>query len=364
MSNNFGDAFKISIFGESHGKAIGAIIDGLPAGFKLDLEQIQQQLDRRRPGYDKTATQRKETDQIDILSGVVDKIATGSPICGIINNTNTKSADYKNIQSIARPSHADFVAYKKYSGANDVRGGGHFSGRITAPIVFAGAIAKQYLFYKGIAVGAHISSVGTIADDKFDAVNIKEKDLLDLNASAFPLINSSLEMPIRDYIEKARMNLDSVGGTIECAAVGLPVGLGEPFFDSVESKIAQIAFSIPAIKGIEFGAGFDIAQMYGSKANDEMYFGENGNFATFTNNNGGINGGITNSMPLVFKVAIKPTPSIGKEQRSIDYKNNENVNFSIAGRHDPCIVLRAVPVIESCLCIALCDLYLMNVRGK
>ncbi len=328
MSSIIGDKIKISIWGQSHSEAIGVTIDGLPAGIKIDMERLSEFLKRRAPGQNKYSTPRKESDLPEFLSGLVDNTTCGAPLCAMIKNTNTKASDYKNITDIPRPSHADFTAHIKYNGFNDVSGGGHFSGRLTAPLCIAGGICLQILEGMGIEISAKIKSIGG------------EEDL----EKAFTLI------------DKARENLDSVGGIIECVAKNVPVGLGEPMFDGMENRISKIIFGIPAIKGIEFGNGFECTSLTGSENNDAFYM-DNGEIKTKTNNHGGILGGITSGMPIVFRVAVKPTPSIAKEQESISLEKKENTKLIIKGRHDPCIVPRAVPCVEAACAIAILDAY-------
>lgn len=355
MSSAIGDKIKLSIFGESHGEAIGCVIDGLPAGIKLDLDKIYLDMARRAPGKDKTSTPRLEKDEPHILSGVIGNVTTGAPLCAVIQNTNTKSGDYSNLMTVPRPSHSDYPAYVKYSGYNDIRGGGHFSGRLTAPLVFAGAAAKQILAQKGVTVGAHIKQIGGVRDALADYNDISVELLKKLSSSCFSLIDENIESDMRKEIEKARLNLDSVGGIIECFAVGLPVGVGGNMFDTVEGKLASILFGVPAVKGVEFGLGFGFADKNASDVNDE-YEIKDGNVATLTNNNGGVLGGMTNGSPIAVSVAIKPTPSISKKQRSVNLQTMQNEELEIHGRHDPCIVVRAVPVIESAVALGLLDL--------
>lgn len=355
MSGVWGNNIKVSIFGESHGTAIGITIDGLPSGFEIDLDKVNEEMERRAPGKSAISTARKEEDSPEILSGVFEGKTTGAPLCGIIRNADTRSKDYDKTKDLMRPGHADYTGYVRYNGFNDYRGGGHFSGRITAPLVFAGAICKQILESKGIFIGAHINSIGNINDEEFNAVALKKEDLLALKTKEIPLINDSLEEKMRITILEAKTNGDSLGGTIECGVVGIEAGVGNPFFDSVESTLAHLMFSVPAVKGIEFGRGFEMATKRGSECNDEYYYDEE-KVKTKTNNNGGILGGITNGMPLIFKVAIKPTASILKKQKTIDIKLKENSVMQIHGRHDPCIVQRAVPVIEAATAIGLLDL--------
>lgn len=355
MSGNFGKKINLSIFGESHGKAIGIVINGIEPGIKIDLEKIKKDMARRAPGRNTLSTQRKEGDNFEILSGFFEGYTTGTPLSVIIKNNDTKSKDYSKIKNLVRPSHGDFSGFVKYNGFNDYRGGGHFSGRITAPLVFAGALAKQILESKGIYVGAHIQRVGKVEDDSFDRVNLNKEVLDSISVKELPLLNNEKIDEIKREILNARQNGDSVGGAIECSLIGINPGIGNPFFDSLESVIAHLAFSVPAVKGIEFGLGFDFAKENASKVNDEYHI-KNGKIRTYTNNNGGIVGGITNGMPVVFRVAIKPTPSISKEQRTVNIKTMEEGILKIEGRHDPCIVQRAVVVIEAIAALAVLEL--------
>lgn len=355
MSSVIGDKIKLSIFGESHAEAIGCVIDGLPAGIKIDMNAVYKDMQRRAPGKDKTATPRLEKDIPHILSGMLDNVTTGAPLAMVIENTNTKSGDYSNLMTVPRPGHSDYPAYVKYGGNNDIRGGGHFSGRLTAPLVFAGSVAKQILSQMGVTIGAHIKQIGSVCDAVSD-LNKTDKSLLDtLSSSTFSLIDETKEQAMRDEIEKARLSLDSVGGIIECFAVGLPVGLGGNMFDTVEGKLASILFGVPAVKGVEFGIGFGFADKRASEVNDQ-YEIKNGRVATLSNNNGGVLGGMTDGAPLSVSVAIKPTPSIEKKQKSVNLLTMENAELEIHGRHDPCIVVRAVPVIECAVALGLLDL--------
>lgn len=355
MSSTFGNKVKISVFGESHGNGIGVVIDGLPAGFKVNMDAVLAQMARRAPGRDKTATPRREKDLPKILSGMLEDTLTGAPLCAVIENTNTRSGDYGNLMTCPRPGHSDYTAYVKYNASNDVRGGGHFSGRITAPIVFAGAVCRQLLAAQGVRVAAHIYSIGNVHDKPFDPVHIDGALMERLSLSSFALIDRGAEEPMRAEVEDARMQLDSVGGVIECAVTGVPAGFGGPMFDGVEGVIAQALFGIPAIKGVEFGAGFASAAMRGSQNNDPFRI-EDGKVVTSTNNCGGILGGITDGMPLVFRAAVKPTPSIGQVQQSVDLTTMQNTELTVNGRHDPCIVPRAVPVVEAMTAIALMNI--------
>ncbi|MBR2099839.1 MAG: chorismate synthase [Eubacterium sp.] len=355
MSSIIGNNIRLSVFGESHSQGIGCVIDGLPAGIKLDFDRINSEMARRAPGKDKTSTQRKEADIPQILSGVLDGITTGAPLAVLIKNTNTKSSDYKNLEFIPRPSHSDYPAFVKYGGNNDIRGGGHFSARLTAPIVFAGAIAKQLLAEKGIAIGAHIKRISAVCDDCFDYNNISSELLSSLSSKNFSVIDESAEEKMRAEIEKYRLDGNSVGGEIECAATGLPVGIGANIFDTVESKISSFVFGVPAVKGIQFGMGFDFAKQNGAAVNDG-YEIRNGRVCLLSNNNGGILGGMTSGAPIVFSVAMKPTPSISTPQKSVNLKTMQNEELVIKGRHDPCVAVRAVPVIEAAAALAILDL--------
>ncbi len=351
MKNSFGDSIIYTLFGESHGEAIGIIIDGLAPGIVVDNAEIENMLSLRRP-QDANSTARREPDNFSILSGVYNGKTTGTPICIVINNSETKSKDYTSLDGIARPGHADYTAFCKYHGYEDRRGGGHFSGRITAPIVAAGAICLNALKKKGIEIGTHISSIAEINDRNFN--NISE----DINALAsmnFPVLNNVAKEKMQQEIMKAKQNGDSIGGVLETVVIGMPCGVGEPWFDSVESKLSHALFSVPGIKGVSFGCGFDFAKMQGSAANDE-FFEQDGEIFTRTNNNGGINGGITNGMPIVFSCAVKPTPSISKKQNTVNYENKNNCEIEINGRHDPCIVHRAAIVVKCITALTICDL--------
>ena len=352
MSSTWGKNVKISVFGESHGQAIGVTIDGLQPNFPLDMTEIKKYMAKRKPGGD-LATPRKEDDLPQILSGVFNGKTTGAPLTAIIYNNNTKSVDYDEISHCARPGHADYTAYVKYEGANDYRGGGHFSGRLTACLVFAGAVCSQILKSQGIEVVGHISSVFDINDLPFElCVSEQTKQKLDCD---FPVIDDVAGQKMKEAIAKAREQGDSLGGTVECMITGLPAGVGSPMFDGVENKIASIIFGIPAVKGIEFGLGFESAKVFGSQNNDE-FFVDQDEVKTKTNNCGGVLGGITNGMPVTFKVAFKPTPSISKIQNTIDFKTNQNTTIQTKGRHDPCVVLRATPVVTAVASIAVLDL--------
>lgn len=355
MRGNFGEHFRLTIFGESHGPAIGIVIDGVPAGTPIDEAAIAADMARRAPGNDPTATARKEADAVRIVSGILNGRATGTPLCGMIENTNTRSGDYAQMIARMRPGHADYAGRVKYHGYNDPRGGGHFSGRLTAPLVFAGAIARQLLAAKGIGIGAHIAAIGGVKDDALDPVRLDAATLSRLRGLRFPLLDPEREAPMRAIVEAARLEGDSVGGVIECAATGVPAGIGSPFFGSLESVASQLLFSIPAVKAVEFGDGLAISALRGSAANDPIRF-DAGRVVCTSNHNGGVTGGITNGMPVLLRVAVKPTPSIARQQQTVNLLTGENETLSITGRHDPCIVPRAVVVVESALAIALCEL--------
>ena len=346
---------KVSIFGESHGNAIGINIDGLPSGLELNLDDIAYEMRRRAPGKSPLSTARSEDDIPEILSGYFNGKTTGTPLCAIIRNTNTRSKDYSLLKDVMRPGHADYSGNIRYNGFNDYRGGGHFSGRITAPLVFAGAVCKQILKEKGIIVAAHVKSIKNIKDKSFIDSTLDLNYLNSLKGFELPLIDKSIEENMRKEILEAKEDMDSVGGTVECGVFGISAGVGNPFFDSVESTLAHLLFSVPAVKGVEFGRGFELTSMRGSEANDEIYY-EGGVVKTKTNNNGGILGGITNGMPIIFTTAIKPTSSIGKKQNTINIGSKENTILKVEGRHDPCIVQRAIPVIEAVTAIAICEL--------
>lgn len=351
MKNTFGNNISITLFGESHGESIGAVVDGLPAGVTVDEAFISHCLDLRKP-YGKISTPRKETDEFKILSGVFNGKTTGTALCIVIPNENTSSADYSKSYGKARPGHADYTAFIKYNGCEDYRGGGHFSGRITAALVAAGAICISVLERKGILIGTHIKRCAGVDDAPFTDCS---QDIKALANKVFAVLDDKKGEAMVEAIEAAAQEGDSVGGVLETAVVGLPAGVGEPWFDSVESVLSHALFSIPGIKGVQFGAGFACADMKGSQMNDSFSV-DNGVISTKTNNNGGINGGIANGMPVIFSCAVKPTPSISKEQSTVDFINNENVTLSVSGRHDPCIVHRARIVVDSITAICLCDL--------
>lgn len=354
---SWGTRLNLTIFGESHGPAIGAVLEGLPAGEEIDMEGILAQMARRAPGRDRSSTPRKESDEPQILSGMLGNKTTGAPLCAVIANTNTHSSDYDNLRSVPRPGHADYTAALRYRGFNDVRGGGRFSGRLTAPLVFAGAVCRQILKRRGVTVGSHVLSVHGRTDTPFDPVNISAELLDSLSAKYFPTVDPLAESAMRSEIEAARLSLDSVGGVVECAAVGLPGGFGGPLSEGVESSVSSLVFGIPACKGVEFGVGFRCAELFGSENNDPFYY-DNDTVKTRTNHAGGILGGITDGMPLVFRAAFKPTPSIARGQESVDLVSGRNTTLTVQGRHDPCIVPRAAVAVESAAAVALLDLLL------
>lgn len=357
MSSTYGEILKLSIFGQSHGPAIGMTLDGVPAGLPVNFEELHHFLRRRAPGQGDYATPRKEADHPEFLSGIVNSYTCGAPIAAIITNTNTRSVDYKNLTEYPRPGHADFPAQMKYRGYQDVAGGGHFSGRLTAPLCIAGGLCKQWLAKKNIHIGAHISSIAGITDEP-EQLNETNPDLRIINAD-FPVVNPDAGQRMQEEIAKAKADGDSIGGTIECVVAGLPAGLGDPMFDGIENKLAQIIYGIPAVKGLEFGSGFAGSCLRGS-VNNDPYITKDGMIKTLTNNAGGILGGITTGMPVIFRVAIKPTPSIAKLQQSVNLNTLQNETMSVHGRHDPCIVPRAVPVIEAAAAIAIFDICLKD----
>jgi len=357
MSSSLGNKFKISIFGESHGKAIGVLLDGLPPGIKLDMDFIKEELARRQPGKSILSTSRREKDEFEILSGYFQGRTTGSPLCAIIFNQDCQPQDYDKIKNLPRPGHADYTAFIKYNGFNDYRGGGHFSGRLTAPLVFAGAVAKHVLKLRNILIASHIKSIQDVCDKNFDNVNIDATLLDKLRNSDLPVLDESVGEKMKARILAAKNEMDSVGGIIETMIINLEPGLGSPFFDGVESRLAHALFSIPAAKGVELGDGFNITRLKGSQANDEFVL-DGDKIVTSTNHNGGILGGITTGMPLVFRVAIKPTPSIGISQKTVDIEKKQETTITVKGRHDPCIVPRAIPAVEAASAVVILDLLL------
>ena len=344
---------KYTIFGESHGPAIGVTLTGVPAGLELDWEAIRFDMARRAPGQNALSTARKEADEVKVLSGVFEGKTTGAPLCAVIENTDTRSGDYARTRDLARPGHADYAAHVRYGGFNDYRGGGHFSGRLTAPLVFAGAVAKQVLAQRGVFVGSHISSIYGISDASAE----DWESLKTVAAKAFPVLDEEKGREMQEAILEAKNDLDSVGGSIECAVFGLPAGLGAPDFgQNAEGIFSQYLFAVPAVKAVAFGAGVAFALMRGSEANDPLYVDDDGSVKAEQNCAGGVNGGITNGMPLTFEVTMRPTPSIARTQFTIDMARMENAELELKGRHDPCVVHRAVPVIEAAAALAACEL--------
>jgi len=351
MKNTFGNHLSVTLFGESHGAAIGAVLDGLCPGVRIDEENIRRMLSLRQPGG-AISTARQEKDAFEILSGAVNGIATGTPLTILIRNKDTKSGDYSQLQARMRPGHADYPAQCKYHGFQDVRGGGHFSGRITAALVAAGAVCHSVLKEKGICIGTHIFKCAGIRDRSFGEL---ETDIAALSQSLFPVLEETAGEQMQAAILEAKSQGDSVGGVLETAVTGLPAGVGEPWFDTFESMLSHILFSVPAVKGVEFGDGFALADMRGSQANDPMRY-ENGKVVTTTNHGGGIGGGITNGMPVIFRCAVKPTPSIAREQQTVDVLAKEDTTLTIQGRHDPAIIHRARIVIDAVTALAVYDM--------
>lgn len=355
MSFETGNNIHLSIFGQSHSKAIGAVIDGLPAGIGIDMERIKRFMARRAPGESGFSTARKESDIPIILSGIVNGRTCGSPLAVMIENRGFDSSEYEDLRSTPRPMHADYPAWVKYKGFNDSAGGGHFSGRLTAPLCFAGAVCIQLLERASVSIGAHIASIGDIKDDLFDPADVDEELLKDLSRKSFPVINDEAGEKMKDRIRLMKERSDSVGGVAECCILGVPAGIGGTMFGGLESSFAKILFAIPAVKGVEFGAGFGASGMIGSEHNDSYYYDESGKVKTRTNNHGGILGGLSTGMPILMKAAFKPVPSIGIVQESIDLSEKKNIEMKIRGRHDPSILPRALPCVEAAAAIALYD---------
>lgn len=361
MSSEFGKLLRVSVFGQSHGKAVGVVVDGLPAGEEIDLEELQRFLDRRRPGTGPLSTARRETDIPEFLSGLEDGRTCGAPLCAVIPNADQRSKDYGELADKPRPGHADYTAWAKWGGHADMRGGGHFSGRLTAPLCVAGGIAKQILARRGVFVGAHLASVAGIPDQPFPLRPAAE--LFDeVAAKPFPVLDDEAGGRMQSAILAAKSDLDSVGGVIECAAVGLPAGLGDPMFDGVENRLAAALFGVPAVKGVEFGEGFRAAALRGSENNDP-FTAKDGRIQAGTNHAGGILGGITTGMPVVLRAAVKPTPSIGKPQKTVRLSAMEDTDLTVHGRHDPCVAHRAVPVVEAVTAAVLLDMLLEGNHG-
>lgn len=356
MKSIIGNNIQLCVFGESHGNGVGFVLNGLAPGIKLDIAGINKQLDLRKP-KGKISTQRKETDEPKFISGVFEGHTTGTPLCVMFENSNTQSKDYSKTKDIMRPSHADYSGHIKYKGFNDYRGGGHFSGRLTTSIVCAGAIAKQILESKGILIGSHISKMHQLEDTPFAYVDehLLATQIKDVNEKYFPVLDEEVAQAMTQYIEQAASNGDSVGGIVETGILHLEAGIGEPMFHSLESTLSHYLFSVPAIKGVEFGLGFEFANHYGSEVNDSFYYDKD-TVKTKTNHNAGINGGISNGMPIIIRCAIKPTPSIYKEQDSINIEAKQDTKLQINGRHDPAIIHRARVVIDSVVALALLDI--------
>lgn len=355
MASYLGEHIHVSVFGQSHSPAIGVVVDGLPAGERVDMEELGRFLKRRAPGQNATSTPRKEADLPQFLSGLVDDVTCGAPLAALIENTNTRSQDYAQLRDKPRPGHADFTAQVKYGGFQDVAGGGHFSGRLTAPLCIAGGICLQILKRRGIEVAAHIASIAGEADRPFDPMGESVETMDALKRAPFPVLDEKSGELMRKAILQAKEEGDSVGGVIECLVTGVPAGLGEPMFGGMENRLAAALFGIPAVKGVEFGAGFGVATMRGSENNDPFTV-KDGKLVTETNHAGGILGGITNGMPLVFRLAVKPTPSIAKQQQTVSLSKKQVEELVVTGRHDPCIVPRAVPVVEAVTALVLTDL--------
>jgi len=355
MSSTWGQHLKLSIFGQSHGEAIGVTLDGFPAGMEIDMDRLLTEMARRAPGQSLLTTARKEADAPEFLSGVLNGCTTGQPICIVIRNTNQRSRDYGDGVDLVRPGHADYTGHVRYFGFEDWRGGGSFSGRLTAPLVAAGALCSQWLEQQGINIACHIQQLGDVRDASFLDAD-PSVDHSYMKQMHLPVLTAGLDVQMEAAAMVARNEGDSIGGVIECMATGLPAGLGAPFFDSVESQISHLLFSVPAVKGVEFGEGFGFASMRGSQANDAFRMSD-GSVITETNHSGGVNGGITNGMPVIFRCAIRPTPSIAQKQQTVSLKTGENAELEIHGRHDPCILPRAVPVIEAMTAIAILDLW-------
>lgn len=357
MSCSVGKNITVTVFGQSHSDSIGCVVDGIPAGEKINMEELYSFMKRRAPGQNSFSTPRKEADLPKVLSGLVEDITCGAPLCAVIENTNTRSGDYDKLKNLPRPGHADYTAMIKHNSMNDFAGGGNFSGRMTAPLCFAGGVLMQILKRKGIEIGAHIRSIKDVEDEKIDFVTGDMEKLKAVETKPFPVINEEASEKMQSVILDAKKEGDSVGGVIECVITGVPAGYGDPIFDGIENGIAKTVFGIPAVRGIEFGAGFEASRMLGSEHNDP-YILKDGKVETVSNNHGGILGGITSGMPIVFRVSFKPTPSIAKEQTSLNIKTGEAETFSVPGRHDPCIVQRAVPVVQAAAAVAIADFIL------
>ena len=355
MSSFYGERLKLSLFGQSHGEAIGITMDGFPAGMVIDMPRLAAEMVRRAPGQSKMTTSRREPDAPEFLSGVLEGRTTGQPICAIIRNTNTRSQDYGEGVDLVRPGHADYTGHVRYFGFEDWRGGGHFSGRLTAPITLAGALCSQWLEDKGVKIACHIQQLGSVTDDSFMDAD-PAADYAYLKGMHLPVLRAGLDEAMEAEVLAARSDMDSVGGVLECMITGLPAGLGAPFFDSVESVLSHLLFSVPAVKAVAFGEGFGFANLRGSRANDPFRM-DGERVVTTSNHSGGINGGITNGMPVIFRCAMRATPSIAREQQTVSLREGKDTTLSVHGRHDPCILPRAVPVIEAMAAIGVMDLW-------
>lgn len=351
MTSKIGNKLKIEITGGSHSERLEAVMTGFPKGVAINSENIAAQMLRRAPGQDPTATARKEPDKVEIISGIENGVTTGEEICIVIKNTNTKSGDYDNLKFTPRPNHADYPAFIKYNGQADMRGSGHFSGRMTAPLTALGAICREYLKTKGITVGGHVFNIGDSFDIAFDPVSVDAEQLNKLSGEYFATNSSDAREDMRRVIENAKTEGDSIGGAVEIAVTGMPVGIGNHMFGGAENIISSVVYGVPAVKGVSFGAGFDFSFLRGSEANDSYYY-EGDRVVTATNNCGGIVGGMTTGMPIIIRIALKPTPSIFMPQNTVDLETHENVMLTINGRHDPCIVPRALPAIEAAVAVA------------
>lgn len=354
MSSCYGKNIRISIFGQSHSASIGVVIDGLPSGHRVDLEKLGRFMIRRAPGQNAYSTARHESDQIEVLSGLKNGVLCGAPFAAEIKNIDTRPEDYKDFADKPRPGHADFTAHSKYGGAEDFSGGGHFSGRMTAPLCIAGGIILQLLSEENIFIGAHAAEIAGIEDSLFDPVSVSDLDILKVLENGFPTIDTLVAEKMKNAIASVKQAGNSVGGVVECAAIGLPAGVGDPMFDGMENRISSAVFAVPAVKGIEFGSGFAGSRLTGRENNDSFTYCC-GTIKTISNNHGGILGGITSGMPIIFRTAIKPTPSINLEQSTVSFLKKQDVLLHTTGRHDPCVVPRAVPCIEAAAALAIYD---------
>lgn len=354
MSSSWGERIRVSVFGQSHSAAVGAVVEGLPAGFPVDMNRLSAFMARRSPGKSPFSTARKEADEIEFLGGIARGRLCGAPLAFLIRNTNVRPGDYSEFSAVPRPGHADWTAAVKYGGFQDASGGGHFSARLTAPLTAVGGVCMQILESLGVSIGAHIAEIAGVRDTPFDPVNVGCEDFNARTFTPLTVLDARAGDRMAEAIEVARADGDSVGGVVECAAVGLRAGVGDPMFDGLESRLASIVFAVPAVKGVEFGSGFAAARMRGSSHNDP-FVSDDGHVRTSTNNHGGILGGISSGMPLIFRVAFKPTPSIAVAQRTLNVETMAETELRVKGRHDPCVVTRAVPVVEAVTAVALCN---------